>query len=100
MPRSRLRRWRAAPARELRRCSYRLAFAAARPAPVGPRAQRHPRTLDGELVDREVTEVASSYIDVWGRRKEGAPETQAALLEALGPIRSTRKKIKIEKGCC
>jgi 4-alpha-glucanotransferase len=36
-------------------------------------------------MDRELVEVAPSYIDVWGRTKEVDPETRAALVRALGP---------------
>ena len=34
-----------------------------------------------------MTEVADSYIDVWGKPKQIDPATREALLRALGPAR-------------
>src|SRR3954465_11832588 len=47
-----------------------------------------------------MSEVADSYIDVWGKPKEIEPETREALLKALGPARPIRKKLKIEDTRC
>ena len=63
--------------------------------------QRHVRSrLVGELVDQRVTdEVASSYLDVWGRERAIDAEVRAALLKAMGPARKARK-VEIEVGRC
>ena len=54
----------------------------------------------GELVDQRVnTEVASSYLDVWGHEKAIDPAVRAALLEAMGPARKARE-VKLESGRC
>src|SRR6185503_17186604 len=50
-------------------------------------------------MDRELVEVAPSYVDVWGRTKEIDPETQAALRRALGPP-TPFKKISFRSGRC
>src|SRR3954470_7533094 len=47
-----------------------------------------------------MSEVADSYIDVWGKPKEIEPETRQALLKALGPARRVKKKLKIEETRC
>src|ERR1700730_18102046 len=47
-----------------------------------------------------MSEVADSYIDVWGRPKEIEPATREALQRALGPARPVRKKLKIQEGKC
>src|SRR3954451_10659799 len=47
-----------------------------------------------------MSEVADSYIDVWGKPKEIEPETRQALLKALGPARPVKKKLKIEETRC
>src|SRR5918994_193024 len=41
--------------------------------------------------DPEFQEVASSYLDVWGKEKAIDPEVRAALLKAMGPARRARK---------
>jgi 4-alpha-glucanotransferase len=50
-------------------------------------------------MDRELVEVAPSYIDVWGRTKEVDPETRAALVRALGP-RASVEKFSFSPGKC
>jgi (1->4)-alpha-D-glucan 1-alpha-D-glucosylmutase len=47
-----------------------------------------------------MSEVADSYLDVWGRPREIEPETREALLRALGPARSVKKPLKIKKEKC
>src|SRR5712664_364743 len=47
-----------------------------------------------------MSEVADSYIDVWGRPKQIDPATREALLRALGPARAVRKPLKIKPGEC
>src|ERR1700704_4355308 len=47
-----------------------------------------------------MTEVADSYIDVWGKPKQIEPATREALLRALGPARPAKKKIRIKEGKC
>src|SRR5258708_16611500 len=46
-----------------------------------------------------MTEIAESYLDVWGREKKIAPATRAALARALGPPRKPAK-VKLEPGRC
>src|SRR5258708_2703892 len=46
-----------------------------------------------------MTEIAESYLDVWGREKKIAPATRAALARALGPPRKPAK-VKLESGRC
>ncbi|OAI51140.1 hypothetical protein AYO46_08670 [Betaproteobacteria bacterium SCGC AG-212-J23] len=50
-------------------------------------------------MDRELVEVAPSYVDVWGRTKEVDPETRAALVRALGP-RASAGKFSFSPGKC
>ena len=50
-------------------------------------------------MDRELVEVAPSYIDVWGRTREVDPETQAVLLKALGP-KTSAGKFSVSPGRC
>jgi len=44
-------------------------------------------------------EVASSYLDVWGKEKAIDAEVRDALLKAMGPARKTRK-VELEAGRC
>jgi (1->4)-alpha-D-glucan 1-alpha-D-glucosylmutase len=46
-----------------------------------------------------VDEVASSYLDVWGKEKAIDPDVRASLAKAMGPARKPRK-VEIEKGRC
>jgi hypothetical protein len=56
--------------------------------------------LVGELVDQRVEdEVASSYLDVWGKQKAIDADVRAALAKAMGPQRKARK-LDIEAGRC
>jgi (1->4)-alpha-D-glucan 1-alpha-D-glucosylmutase len=56
--------------------------------------------LVGELVDQRVNdEIASSYLDVWGKEKTIDPEVRAALAKAIGPARKPRK-LELEPGRC
>jgi (1->4)-alpha-D-glucan 1-alpha-D-glucosylmutase len=58
------------------------------------------RAVVGELVDQRVNEeVASSYLDVWGKEKPIEPEVRAALLKAMGPARKARA-VELEAGRC
>ena len=58
------------------------------------------RALVGELVDQRVTdEVASSYLDVWGKERTIDPEVRSALLKAMGPARKAGK-VELEPGRC
>jgi (1->4)-alpha-D-glucan 1-alpha-D-glucosylmutase len=58
------------------------------------------RALVGELVDQRVEdEIASSYLDVWGKEKRIDSDVRAALAKAMGPARKPRK-LKIEAGQC
>ena len=64
------------------------------------------RGLVGELVDQRVShpreggnEIASSYLDVWGKEKPIDPDVRAALAKAMGPARKA-KKLEIEPGHC
>jgi len=58
-------------------------------------------------VDQRVTrppreggdEIASSYLDVWGKEKRIDPDVRAALAKAMGPARRA-KKLEIEAGHC
>src|SRR5262245_2025840 len=66
--------------------------------------RRARRALVGELVDQRVArkmrdEVASSYLDVWGRERTIEPEVRAALLKAMGPARKAGK-VELEGGRC
>src|SRR5438445_13563936 len=45
------------------------------------------------------SEVAESYLDVWGREKQIDPATRAALTKALGPLRKPAR-VKLEAGRC
>jgi (1->4)-alpha-D-glucan 1-alpha-D-glucosylmutase len=68
---------------------------------VGARAQHDNGSLERELVDRGVnSEVAESYIDVWGKPTRIDPQTRQALLNALGPQRAVSRKLSLEKGNC
>jgi (1->4)-alpha-D-glucan 1-alpha-D-glucosylmutase len=49
--------------------------------------------------DPEFQEVASSYLDVWGKEKSIDAEVRAALLKAMGPARKARK-FDLETGRC
>src|SRR5919108_5235429 len=49
--------------------------------------------------DPEFQEVASSYLDVWGKEKNIDAEVRAALLKAMGPARKARK-VELETGRC
>jgi hypothetical protein len=50
------------------------------------------RGLVGELVDQRVDdEIASSYLDVWGKEKRIEPDVRAALAKAMGPARKANK---------
>src|SRR5688572_13244647 len=49
--------------------------------------------------DPEFQEVASSYLDVWGKEKSIDAEVRAALLKAMGPARKARK-LHLETGRC
>src|SRR5918994_6789883 len=49
--------------------------------------------------DPEFEEVASSYLDVWGKEKQIDPEVRAVLTKAMGPARKTAK-LDIEPGHC
>ncbi|HEU4442339.1 MAG TPA: malto-oligosyltrehalose synthase [Burkholderiales bacterium] len=55
------------------------------------------RALVGELVDLE--EIASSYLDVWGKEKRIDDDVRAALAKAMGPVRKPRK-LAVEAGPC
>ncbi|HYY60289.1 MAG TPA: 4-alpha-glucanotransferase, partial [Burkholderiales bacterium] len=46
-----------------------------------------------------ISEVAESYLDVWGREKKIDPQTHEALAKALGPPRKPAK-VKLEPGRC
>jgi len=46
------------------------------------------------------SEVAESYIDVWGRPRSIDPGTRAALLNALGRRRKSPERFSIEQGRC
>ena len=46
-----------------------------------------------------LSEIASSYLDVWQREQKLDPAVRRALEKALGPRRAT-KKIALEKGAC
>jgi len=46
-----------------------------------------------------MTEIAESYLDVWGREKKIDPATREALARALGPPRKPAK-VKLEPGRC
>ena len=50
-------------------------------------------------MDRELVEVAPSYVDVWGRTHEIDPETREALVKALGP-KAAAKKYSFSTGRC
>jgi len=50
-------------------------------------------------VDQRVSEVAESYLDVWGREKHIDPRTREALVRALGPMRKPARP-KLEAGRC
>ena len=56
------------------------------------------RALVRKLVDQRL-EVASSYLDVWGREKAIDAGVRAALLKAMGPQRKARK-VELEGGRC
>src|SRR5258706_16066633 len=45
------------------------------------------------------SEVAKSYLDVWGREKHIDPTTREALVRALGPMRKPAR-LKLEAGRC
>src|SRR5919202_3789053 len=45
------------------------------------------------------SEIAESYLDVWGHEKKIDAETRAALAKALGPARK-QAKVKLEEGRC
>src|SRR5436190_19915122 len=45
------------------------------------------------------SEVAESYLDVWGREKHIDPTTREALTRALGPMRKPAR-VKLEQGRC
>src|SRR5258706_2169810 len=45
------------------------------------------------------SEVAESYLDVWGREKHIDPTTREALVRALGPMRKPAR-LKLEAGRC
>ncbi|MBV8031299.1 MAG: malto-oligosyltrehalose synthase, partial [Betaproteobacteria bacterium] len=47
-----------------------------------------------------MSEVAESYLDVWGRPKEIAPEVREALERALGGVAPGARKARIERGKC
>jgi (1->4)-alpha-D-glucan 1-alpha-D-glucosylmutase len=49
--------------------------------------------------DPEFEEVASRYLDVWGKEKTIDAEVRAALLKAMGPARKARK-VEVEVGRC
>jgi len=49
--------------------------------------------------DPDFPDVASSYLDVWGKEKAIDPEVRAALIEAMGPARKARR-IELEAGRC
>src|SRR5581483_5860391 len=86
--------------RELRHAARGGRFAPAGPAAVVQRGAG--RGLVGELVDQRVSpeeEIASGYLDVWGRQREIALETRAALAKALGaPARG--RPARIASGRC
>jgi (1->4)-alpha-D-glucan 1-alpha-D-glucosylmutase len=46
-----------------------------------------------------MSEIASSYIDVWGKERKLDEETRQALLKALGPERKAAS-VRLEKGRC
>ncbi|HYG54470.1 MAG TPA: malto-oligosyltrehalose synthase [Burkholderiales bacterium] len=46
-----------------------------------------------------MSEIASSYLDVWQRKKTIHPDTRRALEKALGPVREAAK-VKVEPGRC
>jgi len=56
------------------------------------------RAVKGKSVSD--TEIADSYIDVWGEPKEIDPQTREALLKALGPTRAVSRKLFFQKGKC
>jgi (1->4)-alpha-D-glucan 1-alpha-D-glucosylmutase len=69
---------------------------------VGQRRARW--ALVGELVDQRVArrmsdEVASSYLDVWGKERSIDPQVRAALLEAMGPARKAGR-LALATGRC
>jgi (1->4)-alpha-D-glucan 1-alpha-D-glucosylmutase len=49
--------------------------------------------------DPEFEEVASGYLDVWGKEKRIEPEVREALLNAMGPPRKAAK-VSVEAGRC
>jgi len=49
--------------------------------------------------DPEFEEIASSYLDVWGKEKRIDPEVRAALAKAMGPVRKAHK-LQIPPGHC
>src|SRR5215510_7871004 len=50
-------------------------------------------------MDRELVEVAPSYVDVWGRTQEIDPETRDALVKALGP-KTVARNASVSPGRC
>ncbi|HYL87806.1 MAG TPA: 4-alpha-glucanotransferase, partial [Burkholderiales bacterium] len=50
-------------------------------------------------MDQRVSEIAESYLDVWGRERRIDPATREALEGALGPARKPAK-VKLEAGRC
>jgi hypothetical protein len=50
-------------------------------------------------MDDRVTEVASSYVDVWGQERAVDPAVRDALKQALGPAKTSRKAA-FPKGKC
>ena len=49
--------------------------------------------------DPEFEEIASSYLDVWGKEKRIDPDVRAALAKAMGPARKA-SKLQIPPGHC
>src|SRR5688572_6966513 len=49
--------------------------------------------------DPEFEEVASSYLDVWGKEKTIDADVRAALVKAMGPARQP-SKLEVEPGAC
>src|SRR5712671_3312203 len=47
-----------------------------------------------------MTEVADSYVDVWGSPKQIDAATREALLRALGPARAVKKPLRTKEGSC
>ncbi|HSA90714.1 MAG TPA: malto-oligosyltrehalose synthase [Burkholderiales bacterium] len=45
-------------------------------------------------------EVASSYLDVWGNEKPIEPGVRRVLLEAMGPRRKARRRLRLAAGRC